>query len=117
MPPPFPARAARESYADLVSLAEQGDAGAARALYKWLKICERAYGDEAALQRATARLHADRVMTYPDAVRPPMSLRVGVDVKEFERIELREPYEFCIGISAEQKDEVTALAGTCCESG
>ena len=26
-------------------------------------------------------------------------------MKEFERIELREPYEFCIGISAEQKDE------------
>jgi hypothetical protein len=103
-PFPVPARLA-DRYAELVRMAQQGDGAAARSLHKWLGVCQRAYGDETSLHNAIARLHADRVVISPDATRPPIVLPVGADVKEFEKLELRRPYEFCSGITAQQKAE------------
>ncbi|MGH8237022.1 MAG: hypothetical protein ACREXP_08370 [Steroidobacteraceae bacterium] len=106
-----------DRYAELARMAQQGDGAAARSLHKWLKICQRAHGDEASLQSAIARLHTDRVVASADPTRPPMVLPIGADAKEFERLELRRPYEFCSGITAQQKDEAARWLDVAVQAG
>ncbi|MGH8237560.1 MAG: hypothetical protein ACREXP_11130 [Steroidobacteraceae bacterium] len=94
-----------DRYAELVRLAREGHSGAARSLFKWLKICQRAPPDQASLDRAVEQLHATREVKWSDPSRPVMKLRPGADLKQFEKLELQQPYEFCQGIAAEQKAE------------
>lgn len=102
--PPFAApERLIDRYAELVRLAREGDPGSARSLFKWLKICQRAPTDQASLDRAIERLHATREVAWSDPSRPTMKLRPSADLKEFEKVELRRPYEFCKGITAEQR--------------
>lgn len=102
--PPFAApERLVDRHADLVRLAREGYPGAPRTLSKWLKICQRTPPDQASLDRAIERLHATREVTWSDPSRPTLKLRPGADLKQFEKVELREPYEFCQGITAEQK--------------
>jgi hypothetical protein len=105
-----------DRYAELVRLAQGGHPGAARSLFKWLKLCQRAPQDQASLDRAIERLHATREVTWSDPSRP-MKLRPGVDLKEFEKVELRQPYEFCQGVTAEQKAEAEQWLQVAVETG
>lgn len=93
-----------DAYADLKQRAEGGDAPAARTLYQWLSRCDRAFEDEASFNAAVERLHTERVLMSPNAS-GPRRLPAGADVAEWERLELRQPYEFCKGITAGQKAE------------
>ena len=104
--PPFAApERLLDRYAELLRLAREGYPGAPRTLSKWLKICQRAPLDRASLDRAIERLHATREVTWSDPSRPTLKLRPGADLKQFEQMELRQPYEFCQGITAEQRGE------------
>jgi hypothetical protein len=102
--PPFPRPGhLAERYGDLVRLAEGGDGPSARTLWKWLSSCERAYADETSLNAAIGRLRTDKVLVYPNNVRPPMPLRGTANLAEVERVDLKEPFEFCRGVTPEQR--------------
>jgi hypothetical protein len=94
-------------YADLRRRAEGGEGAAAFRLYQELTRCKRAYGDEQSLKTAIDRLYRERLVAFPDSGIQPIRLRPNADLGEFERQELRRPYEFCLGISDEQKQQAS----------
>lgn len=117
-PPPVDvSESLTSNYAKLRSLAESGNAAAARTLSRELQRCRRAYSDEASLNAAINRLRATRVVIYPNGSRPSVELRPGDDVATFVERELESPYEHCEGITNEQKAEAAQWARVAADGG
>jgi hypothetical protein len=86
--------------------AERGDSGAAYNLHRWLSECRYAFADDEALEGAIARLRKEHVLQFPDYAPPPTSRpssNVAVD-----EAGLRQVYEFCKGVTAEQRAQAPA---------
>ena len=99
---PWPNRVV-DQYETLHRLGERGDTDAARALHQYLSTCRNAHGDEASLERAVARLHREGVVERPGV--PDVVIADG-NFTGAELSMLRGQYEFCRGLTAEQKAEL-----------
>lgn len=93
-----------DAYAGLRIRATNGDASAAGQLARGLMYCARAFTTDAEMARAVEQLHQNRVLQRADMpVGEPVSGELNVNEVEAEQI--REPYEYCQGLSAAQKQE------------
>jgi hypothetical protein len=115
--PPFP-RPARlvDVYADVRALADKGDASAAFMLNDWLTQCGYGFEDQQSLDDAIRTLRRDRVLIYPDKARPKLRLKEQDAVEFYETI-LGQAFEWCQGISANQKAEAGFWLSKAAEGG
>lgn len=95
-----------EVYAALRAAAEDGDGDAAFQLHRELGDCKRAYSNEADLAAAIELLQQTHQIKYADMSTPkPLVSDPSTDYEKLARDVLRKPYEYCKGITDEQKGE------------
>ena len=90
-------------YDTLQAAAVAGDATASTFLHRMLEQCRLAYGDELSLRRAIDTLRRDRVLVLAGGDQPARRLPEGAPVLQIESASLQRPYEFCRGVTDEQK--------------
>jgi hypothetical protein len=111
-PPVYSNERLTDVYEDLRRAAEQGHSAAARTLYEMLTTCQYAYADEPSLNAALRRLRTEGVLVFPESVRDVERVQPvpeGLDRAQLENT-LTRPYEFCLGISEEQRGEALRWA-------
>lgn len=103
-PRDLPAGRLLDEYETLRNAAESGDGSAAEALYRGLNNCRMAYADEDALDAAIGVLRKERVVKLADGS-PATAIESDEDVDVVAESALRDPFDFCKGITTEQKGE------------
>lgn len=94
-PPYTPRNRLIDAYDGLVKSAQEGNAAAARDLFRELRRCENRFESETDLKKAIESLRSTNQITYPDGSHAHIA--EGLSTLEIEEIET-EKYQYCVGI-------------------